>query len=226
MASVPCRCGQNWAYRRSGAGAAQIRHLGQDGGRVEHLDVVTAAEHVRQDVPGLAAMRRAGDVADHAARADCVQRAAEQAALQPGRGPGRPGPSGASGPRGGGAGPRSRSTGRPPAPGRRPRAARQVRSRSTAAAAAAPVTDTASRASRARCGRASVASRCAPRCAARPASSRALPPGPAHMSSHRWSGPVSPARATAIAASWLASSWTAARRALTASIAAGSPPAR
>ncbi len=58
----------------------------------------------------------------------------------------------------------------------------------------------------------------APRSAARPYSRRALPPGPAHMSSQRSgavapdpaAGAVSGARARAIAASWLPSSWTAA----------------
>ena len=77
--------------------AAQAGHLGQDGGGVEHLDVVAAAEHVGQHVPGLAAVRRAGDVADHTARADRVQGVAEQAALQPGQAQdvlGRPAPAG------------------------------------------------------------------------------------------------------------------------------------
>src|SRR6202035_5669675 len=35
--------------------AAQAGHLGEDGGGVQHLDVVAAAEHVGQHVPGLAA---------------------------------------------------------------------------------------------------------------------------------------------------------------------------
>ena len=96
MASVPCRCGQNWAYRSNGSG--QRRPGPRAAGRgVEHVDVLPAAQHGGQHVPGLGQMRRAGDVADHAAGPGRVQRRGEQGALQPGQrrqSRGRPAPAG------------------------------------------------------------------------------------------------------------------------------------
>ena len=92
-----------------------------------------------------------------------------------------------------------------------------------------PARRRASRTRRARFGWTSEATRRAPRAAARPFSSRALPPGPAHRSSQSRSSPVRgvrgsrPIRVRASAASWLASSWTAAWPLATRG--AGSPPA-
>ena len=123
----------------------------------------------------------------------------------------------ASVPRAGGAGCPAQSTARRRAPGRT-RPGRQARRCAVggdraggADRGAAP-----SPASLARCSCTSAASRTAPRSAASPASSLALPPGPAHRSSQArsWS-PVS-ALVSASAASWLASSCTAARCSATA----------
>ena len=165
--------------------AAQARHLGQHGGRVQHLDVIPAARARRPARPGSPPGAGSRSRRPPPRPAGPRPGAAQQAALQPGQRRDVRGVTCASGPRGGGAARRARSTGtsastRSNDPGRQ---AGLVPSAATTAAAA-PVTGTASRASRARCGRTSAASSRAPRCAASPASSRALPPGPAHMSSH------------------------------------------
>ena len=79
---------------------------------------------------------------------------------------------------------------------------------------------------RARWGWSSFATIRAPRSPATAASSAALPPGPAHRSSQRASGPSSGASVRASATSWLPSSCTPARPSRTLGSAAGSPPVR
>ena len=80
--------------------------------------------------------------------------------------------------------------------------------------------------SRARCGSRSLASSRAPRCVASAASRAALPPGPAHRSSHRSSRPSIAARERSRATSWEPASWTPARPSRTAGTSPGSPDSR
>ena len=115
---MPCRCGQNWAYFPNGAGQPRPATSASSAGASSTADVRPAVQHAGQDVPGLGHVRRAGDVADHAARADRIERGAEQRALQPGqRRPAARGTGASATPAGGAASP-GRSTARRRAPGR------------------------------------------------------------------------------------------------------------
>ena len=68
IASVPCRCGQNWA--NLGSRAAQAGDLGEHGGGVEDRDVAAAVGDAGDHVAGLGQVRGARHVGDHAAGPD------------------------------------------------------------------------------------------------------------------------------------------------------------
>ena len=80
---MPWRCGQNWA--NPGFRAAQGGDFGQDGGRVQNGDVVPALRDSGHDVAGLGQVRGAGHVGHHAAGPDRVDGRVEQLALQAGQ---------------------------------------------------------------------------------------------------------------------------------------------
>jgi hypothetical protein len=65
--------------------ATQSGNVRQQRWGVQHLDVVPVAQHARQHLAGLRQVRRAGHVADHAARTRGVDRRGQQPALQPGQ---------------------------------------------------------------------------------------------------------------------------------------------
>ncbi len=225
IASVPCRCGQNCAYRECGS---RHRRSGTSGSRAGQSSTSRSArrvstssrtplvsarcgEHVTyaRSPPGLVA-----SMADTSSPRCNSPRSAMSAASRRQRASGRrrrlPSPE-----HGTSASTRSNASGRHPG---------AVPSATTVRAA--PVPRRTSAASLARCSCASAARSRAPRSAAIPASSLALPPGPAHRSSQARSGPCASALVSASTASWLASSCTDARCSATAVRAPGSPPAR
>ena len=178
---MPCRCGQSWTCGpspRSGT-SGQLR------AGVERLDVEIprsrGGDGRVRTTAGLPQVRRAGHVGDDAAGAGRVQtpRAAAGAA---GRTAGRRRPgSRRHRPRAGGAARRGRCRGRRPGRGRRSPAA-PGRARCCRRRWRARHRRRAGRRRRARRGaaRSRAASRRGTALAARPASSAALPPGPAH----------------------------------------------
>ena len=80
VGAVPVR--PELRIRAVGARAAEAGYLGEQRGRVEHLDVVPGGEHGCHNLAGLGQMRRAGRVGDHAAWPGRVESRGEQAALQ------------------------------------------------------------------------------------------------------------------------------------------------
>ena len=198
IASVPCRCGHSWTV----GPVPEVGHAGGSSGRASSSSTVPLGEHVG-DAPsvGLDQVRRAGHVGDHAAGPDRAQRGPQQLALQPGqrRQVGRAGA--ASAPPAGGAASPARCTGRRPAPGRSASAgsfgvAADRRGRRPAARSTGRPPWPRWRPGRPGARRTSTAVSRRRRAGAASAPSRpALPPGPAHRSSQRSSGPSSGAAA-------------------------------
>ena len=236
--SKPLSRAQQREVHRVGAvhGAARAARPGRRRGRarraarprVDPLDLLAGRRRrcstSIDDAAGLGQVRRAGDVGDQPAGPDGVERRVRAA-----RAAARPAPATSSGCRRQRASGRRRSAPEPGArrvdehpverrrpPGRRPARRRRRPSAVVRRRRGAPARPGAARSRR-------PAAR-APRPPASAPSSAALPPGPAHRSSQRWSGPSSGAAASASATSWLPSSCTPARPSRTAASAPGSPP--
>ena len=79
---MPCRCGQNCAKRSCGSAQARPGTSASTAGASSTSTPPCAGSTSASDVPGLGQVRRAGDVGDHAAGAGGLQGRGQQAPLQ------------------------------------------------------------------------------------------------------------------------------------------------